>query len=253
MLTSGLLMLLAMASSGCLTMHQDAGCAADFGCATDHCLGGPPHVEILRGIAGYWPHAKRFQQELASRGITSTVSYCELYPLVAQRLIDRKRQNPCLPVVIVGYSLGANHAVRVARRLQKEGVAVDALVLLETTYEDTIPANVRRCFNVYKPRPLDEIPFMRGIPLAADSYGTQLTNYNLRIHDDGRYRGENHLTLCFNDDVHRLLADAVNAAYACCSPVGFARITDYPQVPPASPEAFPAETPNPAPDAAATP
>lgn len=230
-LVSGLLALLAMTTSGCLTMHQDVGTINDLGCVGCDCVGGTPHVEVLRGIAGYWPHSGRFQQELASRGISSTVSYCELYPLVAQRLIERKRQNPCMPVVIVGYSLGANHALRVARRLQKEGIAVDSLVLLETTYEDTIPGNVRRCFNAFRPRPLDEIPFMRGIPLAADSYGTMVTNYDLRAHDDGRFQGENHLTLCFNDDVHRLLAGAVESIYVMASAVGSVRITDDPSVP----------------------
>lgn len=208
----GLLMLLCLAASGCLTMHRDVDCLGS------ECLGGTPHVEVLRGISGYWPGAERFQQQLAARGIGSTVSYCELYPRVAERLIQKHRQDPCSPIVVVGYSLGANHALRLSRRLQEEGIAVDALVLLETTYEDTVPSNVQCCFNAYKPRFLDEIPFMRGIPLQADSPYTQVTNYDLRAHDDGRYRGENHLTLCADEDVQCLLADVVAGSFAFAPP-----------------------------------
>lgn len=215
-----------IASSGCLTVERHVdwtgdgcldACFVPSDCCGTDCVPVVPHVEVLRGITGYWPGAADFQEQLAARGIASTVSWCELYPTVADRLIETRRRHPQRPLVVVGYSLGANHALRLCRRLRDEGITVDRLVLLETTYEDTVPENVRCCFNAYKSRPLDQIPFMRGIPIEADSSATALTNYNFSTHDDGRYDGLNHLTLCRDEDVQALLANAVAAAFSCAN------------------------------------
>jgi hypothetical protein len=54
------------------------------------------------------------------------------------------------PIVLVGHSRGARHAVEVARELEKAGVKVDLLVCLDVTRPAPVPGNVRQALNVYK-------------------------------------------------------------------------------------------------------
>ena len=63
-----------------------------------------------------------------------------------------------------------------------------------------------------------------------------MTNYDLRAQDDGRYRGENHLTLCGDEDVQSLLADVVAGSFAPPT-VGHGEMLSPAEWPPASPPA----------------
>ena len=75
---------------------------------------------------------------------------------------------------------------RLTRRLEKQGIAVDTLVLMETAAQDSVPANVASCLNVYKSSSVaDEwVPAFRGLPVTVESAQTHLVNYNLRFHDE---------------------------------------------------------------------
>ncbi len=107
------------------------------------------------------------------------------------------------PLVLVGYSRGANDALRLARRLQQSDIPVTKLILLETAANDSVPANVESCLNVYQSSASDDwIPSFRGLPVTVESANTQLTNYNLRFHDEGVARADlNHFTVCRNYSV----------------------------------------------------
>jgi hypothetical protein len=53
------------------------------------------------------------------------------------------------PIILVGHSRGARHAVDAARELEKAGMGVDLLVCLDVSLPPTVPANVRQALNVY--------------------------------------------------------------------------------------------------------
>ena len=53
------------------------------------------------------------------------------------------------PIVLVGHSRGARHAVEVARELDKAGIDVDLLVCLDVSLPPTVPGNVRAALNIY--------------------------------------------------------------------------------------------------------
>jgi hypothetical protein len=53
------------------------------------------------------------------------------------------------PIVLVGHSRGARHAVDAARELEKAGINIDLLVCLDVTLPPAVPPNVRQALNVY--------------------------------------------------------------------------------------------------------
>jgi hypothetical protein len=63
---------------------------------------------------------------------------------------------PSTPVAVVGYSLGANAALLFSRRLEKESIPVQTLVLIESAKPAPIPGNVRRAvhFSVSEAEPM---------------------------------------------------------------------------------------------------
>ncbi|MFN0052316.1 MAG: thioesterase domain-containing protein [Planctomycetales bacterium] len=194
----GLVLLVMLAANGC-------------------CLCGPlgssrePNVFVLRGVAGYWPGVEAFEEDLCDAGVCPTTAIPEVYPHLADRIAEERESGRLRgPLVLVGYSLGANAAIKIAQRLDERGIDVDKLVLLETTLNDEIPANVHSCFNVYKSQPsTDWIPVFRGIPLETESARTRMYNLDLRCSRQSCWKKEHHLTICANRDIHALLVEEV--------------------------------------------
>lgn len=185
-----------------------AGCRAPGPTGSD-CR---PTVFIIPGTAGYFPRLGEFKNRLLDRGICPAVSHPSACTKLAEQIIDGWNEGRLTgPVVIAGYSSGADQALRLAWQLGQQDVTVDKLVLLEPTLARSVPCNVRSCFNIYKGQPWGyELPWLRGYAVSAESPETDLFNYNLRD-DDGRFRGENHFTLSANRDVQELMVDEIVA------------------------------------------
>ena len=178
-----------------------------------------PNVIVLRGTAGYFPNLAEFEDRLLDEGVCPTVAYAEAYPAIAERLVGgRNRGRLDGPVVIVGYSAGANAAISMSRQLGKRGIDVDKLVLLEATSGEKVPANVHSCFNIYKTQPwYSVVPAFGGLPVSSESSATALENYNVREYNDGRFDWENHLTLAANPDIQELMLEEVLVAFDAAS------------------------------------
>jgi len=174
-----------------------------------------PNVVVLRGTAGYFPNLAQFEDRLLDEGVCPTVAYPDAYATVAERLIGgRNRGRLNGPVVIVGYSSGANAAISMSRMLGEKGIEVNKLVLLEATTGEKVPDNVVSCFNIYKSQPwYDVIPAFGGIPVQKESPATTLVNYNVRDYNDGRFDWENHLTLAANPFIQDMILDEVLVAF----------------------------------------
>jgi pimeloyl-ACP methyl ester carboxylesterase len=125
---------------------------------------------------------------------------------------DREQGAKSGPLVLSGHSWGADDAVRLARRLDKNGVRVDGLVLVDPTTPPRIPANVQLCVNFYRSRPsTDWMPWLRGVAVEAESPSTKIVNVDLRTsaaHSDisGKV---NHFTIEANPEVQELVVAAV--------------------------------------------
>lgn len=194
---------LALGLSGCGTLTQKL-----------YVCGNPsaPHVQILRGTVGIFPGARDFQKALAMRGIASTMSFSEAWPVVADRIADRREAGDYSPIVLVGYSLGAPASIFIARRLQERGIDVDAIIILEGCHHQLIPGNVHYCFNAYK---LEGLPRLHGVPVSGECDSTVIDNYDMVANDPSGHMEElNHLSFTSDSCVHELLAEKIHFAFS---------------------------------------
>jgi hypothetical protein len=190
-----------------------ASCA---GCMMPGPLGSAtrPNVFILRGTVGYFPCITQLEDRLLDEGVCPTVAFPDAYRKVAERIIAGRNTGRFeSPLVIAGYSNGADRAIDVACLLNERGITVDKLVLLESSGAKSIPCNVRECFNIYKYQVWGEIiPIFRGMPVRPEGPATTVVNYNLRDYNDGRFDWYNHLTVSANPYVQELMVDEVMTA-----------------------------------------
>jgi pimeloyl-ACP methyl ester carboxylesterase len=87
------------------------------------------------------------------------------------------------PLVLIGFSYGADDVLRIARRLSKAKRRVDLLITIDPVTPPRVPANVGACVNYYQSNgAMDLFPWLRGVPLTADREAAAPTNFNLRKH-----------------------------------------------------------------------
>jgi len=174
-----------------------------------------PNVIVFRGAAGYFPHLEEFEESLLDEGACPTVAYAEAHRSVAERVVAARNTGRLQgPLVIVGYSTGADKALSVARHLGQRGIPVDKLVLVESSAGGRVPGNVRECVNIYRPQPWSNVfPYLTGSRVVAENSATQLVNYNVREFNDGRYDGEDHFTLTANPFIQDMMIDEVLTAF----------------------------------------
>jgi hypothetical protein len=174
------------------------------------------NVLVVRGTAGYWPDCDNFVARLEEQGTPATVIRGWEVNRTADRIAAARRSSKeTKPLVLIGYSRGANDAIRLTRRLQKHDIGVDTLILMETATQASVPANVASCLNIYKSSPLsdDWVPAFRGLPVTVESAQTHLVNYNLRFHDDAVGTSEiNQFTICQNPAVREMITERVAIA-----------------------------------------
>lgn len=148
------------------------------------------HVYCILGWLGIWSRgmdviAQRTEKELGVRA--TSLANQEWPKLVAYLTAERQAGRWDGPLVLVGHSYGCDDQVRVSKQLNKNGISVDLLLLVDPTTPGAIPPNVKRCVDIYKSHPgTDALPFFRGIKVkAVDPSRTIITNIDLRLTDVG--------------------------------------------------------------------
>jgi hypothetical protein len=167
-----------------------------------------PEVILIRGGAGYWPGVSRLSRDLTEHGFAPRAIVGAAYALHVPRIAENYRSgNIGGPVTIVGYSSGADYACALCASLQKRGVPVATVVLMESTLGTPVPANVEFCVNIYESRPsTDWIPAFRGVPVEAVSPQTQLMNLDSNSESELNWLTDyNHFTVASHTDTHVML------------------------------------------------
>jgi pimeloyl-ACP methyl ester carboxylesterase len=149
----------------------------------------------MKMVSSYWPWS-------ASRWVRKEFA-------ASRKFHDGEDEAPKL--IVFGYSLGAAHAIRFARAMQRKDISIEELVTVDTKgpNDGTIPGNVRDAANFYE-RWLYPLFY----PLY---YGKK----NLRAEDPDKtnFRGNlqvlhaGHFTIVNMSNVRQLLCDAVRQAY----------------------------------------
>jgi hypothetical protein len=112
---------------------------------------GAVHVYLLRGLINIFSTGMDdLAEKLHRRGIRASVyNHTQFYSLV-QSIAGRHRAGRAERVIIVGHSLGANDAVRMAASLGEHKIHVPLVITYDPTVTVAAPANVSRLVNFYQ-------------------------------------------------------------------------------------------------------
>lgn len=212
--------------------HSVARLLACLACLAAGCNGLPPgpieavgmrsaaprrgHVYLLRGWRGLWSEGiDGLAAELRAAGVEAHVYHAGQAAALGNALVSRYRGvGDREPLVLVGFSFGADEAIRVARKLGGAGVPVELLVTLDPVTPPPIPANVKACENFYQSNGAwDALPWLRGVPVkagdSADEQSNRLTNTNIRQNPGLAEDRYGHDTIAANPKLHRAIIESV--------------------------------------------
>jgi hypothetical protein len=172
-------------------------------------------VYLMRGWVGLFSGGMdRLGREINEGGVTARVfqhDQCEeLAKTMAQRYQGTKNAEP---ICIIGHSFGSDDAIVIARELDKVGVPVDLIVIMDAVNETVVPKNVKLCVNYWQPGMFGSSNFLRGIPLKQEPGGNgKLMNVNLL--EEGRELREfmtNHVNIDEGPKIHKAILQHVLA------------------------------------------
>ena len=94
-------------------------------------------------------------------------------------LADYLANHPRQPLILIGFSYGADDVILIARAIERSAFPVDLLITIDPVTPADIPANVKKCVNFYEPNGFwDIFPWLRGIPVNGGE------NINVRTRPD---------------------------------------------------------------------
>ena len=141
--------------------------------------------------------------ELKNDGFSAEAFREEQWGDIADGLKNHHQQ----PLVLIGFSYGADDVILIARRLNEIHAPVDLLITIDPVTPAEIPANVKTCVNFYEPNGFwDIFPWLRGIPLSSGE------NINVRARPDLVEPDTSHATIAGNEKIHMAIRALVKHA-----------------------------------------
>ncbi|HZL38193.1 MAG TPA: thioesterase domain-containing protein [Tepidisphaeraceae bacterium] len=180
-------------------------------------------VCLLRGWRGLWSKGiDDLAAELHGHGVEALVFRDGQWEALAQRLVCRSRNSPRdEPLVLIGFSYGADDAIRVARRLGHNGIRVDLLITIDPVTPPPVPANVHISVNYYQSNGVwDLFPWLRGVPVHGEPGGPTPLNQNLKKdRQDLQEQNTSHATIAGNARLHREIVERLRETFATRAPI----------------------------------
>jgi len=172
-----------------------AGAAAQAQCAKIR-PSQPGEVYFMRGLANIFSLGlDAFGKEVSAAGIENCVYNHSQWQSVVNDVVERSyRGEVSYPVVIIGHSLGANIAPKMATSIGKHNIPVAYVVMLDPVESTIVGANVEEIFNYYLPKRQDTLVH------AGAKFAGLLENVNVK-----KFGGFDH----FNIDKNRALRDVM--------------------------------------------
>lgn len=180
------------------------------------------NVYLLRGFIGIWSTGiDKLGEEINEVGIRANVYRCEQWEELTDTILKKyKDQKVTEPLILVGHSWGADHAIDLARKLEEAHINVDLIVTLDPVTPPKVPANVNWCHNVFQTNGIwQPIPYFRGVPLEKDEGSSgKLENLNIRKdRTDLLEPNTDHYNIEKNPKIHKEVLEQIEKA---CPPRG---------------------------------
>lgn len=115
--------------------------------------------------------------------------------------------NSHTPIILIGFSYGADDVISISRELTDQHIPVDLLITIDPVTPAAVPANVQHCVNFYESNGFwDIFPWLRGVPLHRETGDSSpLENINIRNRPDLIEPDTSHATIAANPKVHRAI------------------------------------------------
>ncbi|QCI64261.1 lipase family protein [Phreatobacter stygius] len=157
----------------------------------------PVRVYLFRGLFDVFSLGiDNLGGKLRRKGYAARTMGVASWEAVAAEIVQRRRADPGEQIVVIGHSLGADAAVRIANRVAREGLAPLALVVtFDPVSRQEVHGGTRRLVNLFQSNNGWAVPLSRG-----PGFTGRFVNEDLR--DRG---GVNHLTI----DKDRRLHDEI--------------------------------------------
>lgn len=177
------------------------------------------NVYLVRGWIGVFSTGMdSLGERIREEGIHAEVFQGEQTRQLARAIAEAySGRDDTEPLVLIGHSYGADNVLRIARELEAANIQVDLLVTFDPVTPPQVPGNIRRLENYFKPNGAwDNLPWLRGIPLAAQpETPVKLVNVNLIDRPDLLEPNTNHFNIEKNEKVH---AEVIRRLETVCPP-----------------------------------
>lgn len=131
-------------------------------------------VYLIKGLAGFQTGVADLGEKLRQRGVIPRIESHGDTDTIADDIIRRHRAGLRAPIILFGYSLGADAAGTVARKLYQHKVPVALMIVFGPVADVQVPPNVARAINYYQ-----STSAWRGRLIPAAGFRGSLTNLNL--------------------------------------------------------------------------
>lgn len=141
----------------------------------------PGEVYFMRGLANIFSLGlDAFAKEVTALGIENCVFNHSHWQAVVNDVVERGYQNQISePIIIIGHSLGANIAPKMATSIGRHNIPVYYVAMLDPVEPTRVGENVKEIVNYYLPKSKDTL--LR--PTSA--FSGELLNENLRYWREG--------------------------------------------------------------------
>ena len=107
-------------------------------------------VYLLRGFGNVFSKGlDEIGKKMNRSGIKAKVISHGQWQTALRTIVANRKRYGKRPVVLIGHSLGANAAIRIARGLKREKIRVNYMVTFAATDPSPVPSNVRKATNYY--------------------------------------------------------------------------------------------------------
>jgi len=167
------------------------------------------NVILLRGWRGlYSTGIDQLADELRAQGVQAIpFRESQWRDLVGPIVTLQHDHASSEPLVLIGFSYGADNAIALSRELDAKDVRVTLLITIDPVTPPKVPIFVVECYNFYRSNGVwDVFPFFRGVPLEADPVSRlPIQNINLQDHPELDDPGMGHTHIAGSAKVHQAI------------------------------------------------
>jgi hypothetical protein len=170
------------------------------------------NVYLIRGWRDlYSAGIDQLAEELRQTGVRAQVYQDAQWPELSATIADRYHvASGFEPLVLIGFSYGADDVVRISQQLGQHGISPDLLITIDPVTPPPVPANVRVCYNFFQTNGVwDAFPWLRGVPLNSAGAGMVVNVDIRRDRPDLIEPNTAHSNIAANPKLHQAIIERV--------------------------------------------